>query len=266
MTSRPWRRSRRKAGWRSTSRSPRTAGQIIQAIQGVGLPNPTDRLNDPLAFAFSLPGDPRLIVQEGYAAKPNVVDANSTQKIIAAIGQRVADDYTLTRVQRHLSDMSNLARALDLVRGRKTVLYFSEGFDSRLIFGSVAHEKSPEQTAADNDAMTSGAAWSIDVDRRYANAPMQRQLGRVRELFLHRNVRVTAVEVDRPGRPAQDRVVVGRGLLRGLLVRDAPRWGGCRALEMGAVLRPATRSRRKMLMSGDRVGCDLPRRDDLLRG
>jgi VWFA-related protein len=171
-------------------------GQIIQAIQGVGLPNPTDRLNDPLAFAFSLPGDPRLVVQEGgYAAKPNVVDANSTQKIIAAIGQRVADDYTVTRVQRHLSDMSSLATALDLVRGRKTVLYFSEGFESRLLFGSIAHEKSVEQTSADNDAMTSGAAWTIDVDRRYANAPMQRQLSGLTEVLRRADCVVYPIDI-----------------------------------------------------------------------
>jgi VWFA-related protein len=170
-------------------------GQIIQAIQSVGLPNPTDRQNDPLAFAFSLPGDSRLIVQEGYAAKPNVVDANSTQKIIAAIGQRVADDYTVTRVQRHLSDMSSLATALDLVRGRKTVLYFSEGFESRLLFGSIAHEKSLEQTSADNDAMISGAAWSIDVDRRYANAPMQRQLSGLTEVLRRADCVVYPIDI-----------------------------------------------------------------------
>lgn len=170
-------------------------GQIIQAIRGVGLPNPTDRQNDPLAFAFSLPGDPRLILQEGYTPKQTVVDANSTQKIIAAIGQRVFDDYTVTRVQRHLSDMSQLAAALDLVRGRKTVLYFSEGFDSRLLFGSIAHEKSPEQTSADNDAMMSGAAWSIDVDRRYANAPIERQLSGVTDVLRRSDCVVYPIDV-----------------------------------------------------------------------
>jgi VWFA-related protein len=170
-------------------------GQIIKAIQGVGLPSPTDRQNDPLAFAFSLPGDPRQILQEAYTPKLNVVDADSTQKIIAAIGQRVGDDYTVTRVQRHLSDMSSLATALDLVRGRKTVLYFSEGFDSRLLFGSIAHEKSLEQTLADNDAMTSGAAWSIDVDRRYANAPMQRQLSGLTEVLRRADCVVYPIDI-----------------------------------------------------------------------
>ncbi len=171
------------------------SGQIIRAIRGVGLPNPADRLRDPLAFAFSLPGDPRLILEEGYTPKQTVVDANSTQKIIAAIGQRVSDDYTVTRVQRHLSDMSQLAAALDLVRGRKTVLYFSEGFDSRLLFGSIAHEKSLEQTSADNDAMMSGAAWSIDVDRRYANAPIGRQLSGVTEVLRRSDCVVYPIDI-----------------------------------------------------------------------
>src|SRR5258708_310831 len=72
--------------------------------------------------------------------------------------------------------MSTLATALDLVQGRKIVLYFSEGFDGRLLVGSIARQTSIEQTLADNDAMMSGAAWSIDVDRRYASGPVQRQL------------------------------------------------------------------------------------------
>jgi VWFA-related protein len=169
-------------------------GQIIQAIQGVGLPNLTDRQGDPLAFAFSLPGDPRLILQEAYTPKQKV-DADSTQKIVAAIGQRVTDDYTVTRVQRHLSDMSSLGTALDLVRGRKTILYFSEGFDSRLLFGSIAREKSLEQTSADNDAMTSGAAWTIDVDRRYANAPMQRQLSGLTEVLRRADCVVYPIDI-----------------------------------------------------------------------
>ena len=168
--------------------------QILQAIQAVGLPNLVDRERDPLAFAFSLPGDPRLILQEGYTPKQNV-DANYAQKLIAAIGQRVADDYTVTRVQRHLSDMGSLATALDLVRGRKTVFYFSEGFDNRLLFGSVAHEKSVEQTAADNDAMMSGAAWTIDVDRRYANAPMQRQLSETTEVLRRADCVVYPIDI-----------------------------------------------------------------------
>ncbi|HEY6147054.1 MAG TPA: VWA domain-containing protein, partial [Thermoanaerobaculia bacterium] len=169
--------------------------QISAALKRVGLPTEIDRVRDPLAFAFSQPGDPRVVVQEAYSSKTLAVDAQSTLKIMAAVGQRVADDYMLTRIVRHLSDMSGLARALDLVDGRKTVLYFSEGFDSRLIFGSVAHEKSPEQTAADNDAILSGASWSIDFDRRYANTPMQKQLADTAELLRRSDCVVYPVDI-----------------------------------------------------------------------
>jgi VWFA-related protein len=169
--------------------------QIVAALRRVGLPPEIDRLRDPLAFAFSQPGDPRLVVQEASVARVLAIDAQSTQKILAAVGQRVADDYMLTRVVRHLSDMGNLARALDLVDGRKTVLYFSQGFDSRLIFGSVAHEKSTEQTASDNDAILSGDAWSIDFDRRYANTPMQKQLTDTTELLRRSDCVVYPVDI-----------------------------------------------------------------------
>ena len=179
--------------------------QILAALRRVGLPSEIDRSHDPLAFAFAQPGDPRLIIQEGSATSLRTVDSTSTQKIIAAVGQRVADDYMLTRVVRHLSDMSSLAKGLDLVDGRKTILYFSEGFDSRLVFGSVAHEKSQEQTAADNDAILSGAAWSIDFDRRYSE-------------YAH------AAAADRHGRaPATGRLCRLPGGHRG-----APRVGGGR--------------------------------------
>ncbi len=40
-----------------------------------------------------------------------------------------------------------------------------------------------EQAAADNDALFSGAAWSIDYDRRYANSPMSKQLSDTAESF-----------------------------------------------------------------------------------
>jgi VWFA-related protein len=169
--------------------------QIAAALRRVGLPTEIDRVRDPLAFAFAQPGDQHVVTQEAYSSKTLAVDAQSTQKIMAAVGQRVADDYMLTRIVRHLSDMGNLARALDLVDGRKTVLYFSEGFDSRLIFGSVAHEKSPEQTAADNDAILSGAAWSIDFDRRYSNSPMQKQLADTAELLRRSDCVVYPVDI-----------------------------------------------------------------------
>ena len=168
--------------------------QILGALQAVGLPTEIDRSRDPLAFAFAQPGDPRLVIQEGFASTA-AVDAASTQKIYAGVARRVADDYSVTRVERHLTDMGTLATALDLVEGRKIVLYFSEGFDGRLLVGSVARQTSLEQTLADNDAMTSGASWSIDVDRRYASGPIRRQLDGAVELLRRSDCIVYAIDV-----------------------------------------------------------------------
>jgi len=169
--------------------------QILTAMHRVGLPNEIDRARDPLAFAFTEPGDQHIVITEQYAVKSTNVDAQSTQKIIAAIGQKVADDYMITRVIRHIADLGNLGKALDLVDGRKVVLYFSEGFDSRLVFGSVAHEISQEQTASDNDAILSGASWAIDYDKRYANAPVQNQLKETSELLRRSDCVVYPIDI-----------------------------------------------------------------------
>jgi hypothetical protein len=43
--------------------------------------------------------------------------------------------------------------------------------------------------------MTSGAAWSIDVDRRYANAPMQRQLSGLTEVLRRADCVVYPIDI-----------------------------------------------------------------------
>ncbi|MDQ6894175.1 MAG: VWA domain-containing protein [Acidobacteriota bacterium] len=170
-------------------------GQILDALRSVGLPNQADRPPDALAFAFSISNDSRLVIQEGGYAPSQAVDAQAAQKIVAAMALKVNDDYTMTRIERHLSDMSALARGLELIEGRKIVIYFSEGFDGRLLSGSIAHEKSLEQTAADNDAMLSGASWTLDVDRRYANSPLQRHLGDTVSMFQRSDCIVYPVDI-----------------------------------------------------------------------
>lgn len=158
--------------------------QLASALTTVGLPNETDKARDPLAFVTTLPGDPTATsTQEEGRTNSRVIDPTSAARLYAAMAQKSADDYAVTRVGRHLGEMSSLAQALDAVEGRKTIVYFSEGFDGRLLFGSVARSRSLEAMRADNDAMFSGSFWTFDVDRRYPNSPLQRDLSDTVGLF-----------------------------------------------------------------------------------
>lgn len=171
--------------------------QIRDAIRGVALPHEINQARDPLGFAFSMPGDPisGTTGEEEYKPSMTNVDPTSAIKLYAKAAQMSADDQSVTRVQRHLGDMSNLGAALDAVEGRKTIIYFSEGFDGRLLLGSVAQEKSNDETRSDNDAMFSGMSWTLDVDRRYSNGPLQRDLRDTISVFRRSDCVMYAVDI-----------------------------------------------------------------------
>lgn len=172
--------------------------QLVRAIAAVGLPSQAEEhAYDPLAFVFVLPGDPTasMSTQEQGRATSSIVDPTSSTRLYAAMAQKDADDYAVTRVGRHLGSMGSLASALDAVEGRKTIVYFSEGFDGRLLFGNVARSKSVNDTQADNDAMYAGQFWTFDVDRRYADGPLHRNLSDTVSLFRRSDCVVYAIDI-----------------------------------------------------------------------
>jgi len=170
--------------------------QLEEAIKRVGLPTLIDRERDPLAFAFVPVFSPNIISmpQGNDAEKPgSPQDQAIFSKVVAAMGRRSADAFSITRVERQLVGMGSLAKALDMVEGRKTILYFSEGFDSSLLSGSTGD--SMEDTKFANEAMFHGMTWTIDVDKRYANSSLQRQMSDMVTLFRRSDCIVYAVNI-----------------------------------------------------------------------
>ena len=70
------------------------------------------------------------------------------------------------------------AGALRRVDGRKQILYFSEGFDSRLLLG---RQTTDEETETDNSNIAFGQLWMVDNDASFGNTSLQRNLERMRE-------------------------------------------------------------------------------------
>lgn len=185
--------------------------QLVRAISSVGLPSQSEeRAYDPLAFVFSMPGDPtsNSSVQEQTKGTSSIIDPTSATRLYAAMAQKDADDYAVTRVGRHLGSMGALAGALDAVEGRKTIVYFSEGFDGRLLFGSVANSKGGDsKTNSENDAMYSGQFWTFDVDRRYADGPLHRDLAETIGFFRRSDCVVYPIDIS--GLKAEGDTAVG---------------------------------------------------------
>jgi VWFA-related protein len=155
--------------------------QLIAAIHSVGLPRAEEPAIDPLLFAFVLPGDP-FFSRSGSAESTRPTSSSSgsidpsVTRVFTVMAQKAEDQYAINRVERHLSEVGALALALNSVEGRKTIIYFSEGFNGRLLFGSVARERSRQDAQAENDALLNGRFWEVDLDHRSANPPLQRHL------------------------------------------------------------------------------------------
>ncbi|MEO8190877.1 MAG: VWA domain-containing protein [Acidobacteriota bacterium] len=172
--------------------------QLVSAIAAVGLPSESEEHSyDPLSFVFSMPGDPTSTssTQEQTKGTSSIIDPTSSTRLYAAMAQKGADDYAVTRVGRHLEALGSLAAALDAVEGRKTIVYFSEGFDGRLLLGTLARPKSAADTRADNDAMFSGQFWTFDVDRRFADGPLHRDLSDTIGIFRRSDCVVYAIDI-----------------------------------------------------------------------
>ncbi len=156
--------------------------QLIAAIGSVGLPRHEEPAIDPLLFAFVVPGDPTLSrPQSGESGLSNsvgkgVVDP-SLARIFTVMAQKSDDLFAINRVERHLSEVAALAVALNAVEGRKTIIYFSEGFNGRLLYGSLVSHRSQQDLQAENDAILNGQFFSaVDIEHRSANPPLQRHL------------------------------------------------------------------------------------------
>jgi hypothetical protein len=78
-------------------------------------------------------------------------------------------------VQSYSRALGDVARSLNAVKGRKNIILFSEGFDSRLFLGRETFDVEAEN---DNRNITNGLSYLVDTDARYGNTNVQAELNR----------------------------------------------------------------------------------------
>src|SRR6185295_4303319 len=89
------------------------------------------------------------------------------------------------------------------VPGRKQVVFFSEGFESRFMLGN---DPSSEEGQQDTQNLTLNEPWRVDSDNRYGNTQLQGELRRMLETFRRADCAVQSIDigglradVDEPG-------------------------------------------------------------------
>lgn len=145
--------------------------QLETAIKGLGLIKIPGVVSGPLGFSFSLQQGGTISSGGGInetklfdfiGGKSGLVDLDLQERF-----QKLQEHSYKVHVSRYINELKNLAQALNEVQGRKHLLLFSEGFDSKVLFGT--HKELQE----DVKSFLDGKFGAIDSDKRFGDANLR---------------------------------------------------------------------------------------------
>jgi len=171
-----------------------TAFTTDRTLLASAIANPqTFVASDPLQIAsgtvFEVPQD-RVTTDEGQG---RAAQLDPTAQDIARLEKRLNDSFKRDRVERQLELLSDLAKTLRAVPGRKQVIFFSEGFDPRLVQGRDVRDTAG---TADEMAQTmSGNLFRVDTDARYGSSTSMRILADMARMFRGSDVVLHGVDI-----------------------------------------------------------------------
>jgi VWFA-related protein len=172
--------------------------QLASAVETLGRGNTTQKASDPLQLMATIPnewaksGDNEPITAgKGRGEHPDEINAENKQDFSRA-ARRGDDAYRKGRVSQLLESFGMLARALDSVEGRKQVIYFSQGFDVRLLQGN---SQDSATTTEQNENAAHGAIWTVDSQARFGSSSLQTSLNTVLDLFKRSDCVIHSVDL-----------------------------------------------------------------------
>ncbi|MGE0454597.1 MAG: VWA domain-containing protein [Vicinamibacteria bacterium] len=144
-------------------------GLLAHAVATLGVPA-FSKISDPLALAADLSITDVALSGPGTGEGGDAT-APAVESVLAVLARqmRSAEMHQYrAQVGTLVDGLSELARGLRRVDGRKQILYFSAGFDSRLLTG----EEGSEQRGASR-AIAEGRLWEVDAGNRYGDSEVR---------------------------------------------------------------------------------------------
>jgi VWFA-related protein len=178
--------------------------QVARAIDTLGAPRLVSLARrDPLLFLIDSPNNPNLQASADISNldDPNTGPSNALQESVAAhlrvIGRQIEKmerSFSRGRVSSWSRSMGEMARFMDSVRGRKHVVFFSEGFDGSLLLGKQPSANDP-QLQQDLANIQGGQLGFVDTDDIYGNVGLQNEMARMLEEFRRADAVIHAVDI-----------------------------------------------------------------------
>jgi VWFA-related protein len=161
---------------------------LVHAVETLGVTS-FARINDPLNLTFEATDVPG-----GARGGPELEGAGTQlDQVLAVLAQRMraADEsHYRIQVQGFVESLQSLGQALRGVEGRKQILFFSAGFDSRAIVGM---EGADARTAS--ESLTTGRIWEVESNARYGDSRLRDLLMEMTRALSSADSVVHAVDV-----------------------------------------------------------------------
>ena len=191
--------------------------QLARAVDMVGVASRPGNISvvDPLRFFIGSPGD-----LADLTSGPDLDDSGEIREAITnagyesmrAIGQQMERgerSFQERRVTGWSRAMSDMARTLNSVPGRKHVVFFSDGFDSSLLLGERP-ELSDEQVQNQLETQRGGLGIaSADMSLTFGSTALQKDINQMLEEFRRADCIIQAVKPS--GLIADGNTSYGRG-------------------------------------------------------
>ncbi len=168
--------------------------QLAAALSTLALPTLLSAAADPLALTVF---DPTSNAVSAGAPPPAPGGGGGDAEwadilsVYTKMQERSFDAYSQGRVQALATELAGLAKMLNSIHGRKNVVYFSEGFDSKLLEG-VTGEISGR---AEGDNIVFGQHWKVDSEDRFGRSDLRKSLDDMFQVFKRTDCVIYTVDV-----------------------------------------------------------------------
>jgi VWFA-related protein len=162
---------------------------LAHAVETLGVPSLT-HVSDPLALAADQGITDLTLQLRANQGATNQALVDDVASVLVRQMRAAEDQSYLQNVALLFDGLEDLARALRGVEGRKQVLYFSAGFDARMLVGQWGSE---QQASA--DSVLEGRLWEVDSRARYGDNRLRNALARVTQTLAGADTVVHSIDV-----------------------------------------------------------------------